>query len=1111
MVTTDIRRFGALLKHYRRAAGLTQEALADRARLSVRGIQDLERGVSRAPRPDTVALLASALGLSTDERAALGAAARPVPVAPAPVAAGDLVPLIGRDAEVALLERFVVGAAGPPVLLLTGEPGIGKTRLLQAAAARAVARGWTVLAGGCQRRGGQAPYAPLLDALARHLHTVRPERLRDTVAGCAWLARLLPEFAPILEPPPVGTLSPEQERRLMFAAVARLLSNVAGPAGTLLALDDLQWAGPDALDLLSALVHAPLSPLGYGEVGVGTGLDGTGGGGAGGGPLRVVGAYRDTEVGPGDPLGLLAADLAQARLLQQRALGPLGREEAAALLDDLLGADAAGTAEGVLERADGMPFYLVSYAQALRSAPAPPMGAGARAAPQATVPWDVAQGVRQRVALLPAAARETLGAAAVVGRSAGAALIAAALERSVGEALDGLEMACRARLLAEDGDDAYAFAHDVIREVVEGDLSAARRAALHRRIAEALERGHGRRDDGGVQVAPELLAYHHGAGGDAAAAARAAEEAGDRAWGQRAPAAAEGSYGEALGHLEGLGPAAARAALRMREKLGEMRYQTGRYAEAADAWGPAVEAYRAAGDWENLGRAAARLAWAHARRGAPDAGLALLAALPSGLAPNTRAGTGETPSSDVTTAAAHAGMAAILLVAGRYDEALSASERACALARGGGGQPERARADGLRLDLLDLMGRLGDALALGREVLPLAEAADDPDMLLRLHRNLAYVHARRGDLAASRAHLARALEVATRLGDPAQWAYTLALGARVAVVSGDWVAAQSALDEAAATLRADERSWYAPYIPGYRAFLALAVGDRTGAAAEVAEAEAALVGSGNLQARRTAAAVAAELDILAGWPEAAVARLTPLLDRPGLEESDVTELLPTLAWAQLEQGHATEADATVERALARARREGMRPVLVEALRVGALVALHRGDDDAAARDLREGLALAREMPYPYAEMRLLQVEASLRARRGEDAAARCYAEAARAIQARLGADLAASRPAPPPATAPIGATPAQVEAADGAPEGRRARLSPTERQDWIVARLRAGEALSPRAYVAALGLERRTAIRDLHTLEERGLIEARGTTKDRRYIMRHNRDERSHP
>jgi len=81
-------------------------------------------------------------------------------------------------------------------------------------------------------------------------------------------------------------------------------------------------------------------------------------------------------------------------------------------------------------------------------------------------------------------------------------------------------------------------------------------------------------------------------------------------------------------------------------------------------------------------------------------------------------------------------------------------------------------------------------------------------------------------------------------------------------------------------------------------------------------------------------------------------------------------------------------------------------------------------------------------------------------------------------------------------------------AANSAPRGRERRLSPTERQAWVVARLRAGEALSPRAYVAALGLERRTAIRDLRELEERGVIVARGTTTDRRYILRPASDER---
>jgi transcriptional regulator with XRE-family HTH domain len=273
MTTAPAPRFGALLKHYRRAAGLTQEALAEQARLSVRGIQNLESGVSQTPRPDTVALLATALALAPEERAELLAAARRPPrraLPPAPSAVGPtvasfaaeaLVPLVGRQRELALLAQFLAGAGGRgravPLLLLAGEPGIGKTRLLQAVAQQAVAQGWGVLAGGCHRRGGQEPYAPLLDALAQHLHTQTPVRRRAALAGCAWLVRLLPELAEVLEPLPSGTLTPEQERRLMFGAAARLLANVAGPAGTLLVLDDLQWAGPDALDLLATLVRTP--------------------------------------------------------------------------------------------------------------------------------------------------------------------------------------------------------------------------------------------------------------------------------------------------------------------------------------------------------------------------------------------------------------------------------------------------------------------------------------------------------------------------------------------------------------------------------------------------------------------------------------------------------------------------------------------------------------------------------------------------------------------------------------------------------------------------------------------------------------------------------------
>ena len=198
--------------------------------------------------------------------------------------------------------------------------------------------------GGCQRRGGQEPFAPLLDALIQYLQAAGPARIRGALSGCAWLVRVLPELAGDLEPLPDGILAPEQERRLIHAAVGRLLRNLAGSAGTLLVLDDLQWAGPDALDLIHTLARAPMTPV------------------------RIVGAYRDTEVRPADPLGILLADLAQARLVRQHRLGPLTPAEAAALLADLL-VDAPGAGSEHIQRvvrsAGGTPFFLVSYAQAL--------------------------------------------------------------------------------------------------------------------------------------------------------------------------------------------------------------------------------------------------------------------------------------------------------------------------------------------------------------------------------------------------------------------------------------------------------------------------------------------------------------------------------------------------------------------------------------------------------------------------------------------------------------------------------------------------------------------------------------------------------------------------
>ncbi len=260
MSTTGHPIFSVLLKRFRRTAGLTQEALAARAGYSAVYVSMLERG-QRQPLPATVQLLATALNLAPHDRELLLTAARGRDGAADRRATrrDTTQPVIGRARELGAIETQLIGAS-PPVLALAGEPGIGKTRLLREAVARGAAYGWRVLHAGCQRRGGQDLYAPLLGAIEQYVrdaHAREPERLRVALRGCAWLARLLPELAEDeLEPLPAWTVAPEQERRLVADAVSLFLSNVAGPAGTILALDDLQWAGLDALDLLTALVRS---------------------------------------------------------------------------------------------------------------------------------------------------------------------------------------------------------------------------------------------------------------------------------------------------------------------------------------------------------------------------------------------------------------------------------------------------------------------------------------------------------------------------------------------------------------------------------------------------------------------------------------------------------------------------------------------------------------------------------------------------------------------------------------------------------------------------------------------------------------------------------------
>jgi predicted ATPase/DNA-binding XRE family transcriptional regulator len=975
MATASSLTFGTLLKRYRLAAGVTQEELAAQAGLSPRGISDLERGARRSPRRETVQLLAEALHLSAAERSLLEAAARqrgtPVAQAPggsgAPAAGGASAPtLVVRTRELAQLVHLL--ADGPPVLLVAGEPGIGKSRLLQVGIERAEREGWTVLSGGCHRRSGQEPYAPLVGALADSLRRQSPTQQRRHLQGCARLVGLLPELAETGKlPQPAWTLSPEQERRLMFGAVARYLVNVSGPAGTLLVLDDLHWAGPDALDLLQALVGSQTERT-----------------------LRLLAAYRDTDLTPQDPLALFAADLTREGRAARAFLAPLEESEATTLLAELLAQTAHADPHlrhQVLERAGGVPLFLVCCAQALSTGHLSWNGAS-------HVPWTLREAILQRVVALPEAAQQVLRLAAVVGRRVLRALlmaVAARIDLAEEVVLEALEGCDRARLLVETGDDAYQFTHDLIREVLLADLGTARRALLHRRVAEALEQE--------TSAPPlETLAFHYSQSGATDKVISYLERGGDAARARYAHAEAAEAYREVVSRLE----AAARAveAARVREKLGEVLTLLAHYDEALEALEAAAACYALAGDRESEVRTLAQFGQLHRWRGTAQEGLQRLLPLAETLplaAPSPAA------------ASLYVALTHLYLGTGQYQSQLAMADAAVTVAQALGDDRMRTVAQGRRGSALLALGRVEEAhQVLSEEVIPLAEATGDAQTWRLNYSNLVRIAICRGDFVQARDYVERALIHAEQPGDREGLAFLAPQRGLLAFLLGDWKRARADFQRAAGLV---PMGAVAIYPRGSLGLLSLAEGDEGAASAHFTEALAVAERHHDLWALRWLQGSLAERDLLAGQPQEARARLAPLLDLANLEESglDVRQLLPLLAWIDIELGELRRAEQLLTPLLAATRAAQLRLVLCDALRVQGLLATRQGRWHGAEEALEEALSQARTFPYPYGEAKILMWSGYLLLQRDDREQAQQRFEAARAILERLGERLYARR------------------------------------------------------------------------------------------------------
>ena len=341
-------------------------------------------------------------------------------------------PLVGRDDALgALTTAWAQTSDGTRRLaLVSGEPGIGKTRLAAELVARVQAGGGAALAGRCTPEG-HIPYAPFAEALGGLAAAVGPAALADAVgAQSGELARLVPSLSGA---PPPG--DPDGARHRLLAAVDAALVAVARTGGLVLVLDDLHWADEPTLGMLAHVAGAPERAR-----------------------LLVVATLRTTESRAAPALASLLASLRRDPAVLDLRLDGLS-PEAAALLADAAGAGGHGAA--IAARAGGNPLLVEELARA----GVEPDG----------VPSGVRELVAERVGRLGDPAAAVLATAAV----AGAEFDLVTVERVAGDgALDALEAAVAAGLLTEmDGRPGrFAFTHALVRDAVASSLSAARRA-----------------------------------------------------------------------------------------------------------------------------------------------------------------------------------------------------------------------------------------------------------------------------------------------------------------------------------------------------------------------------------------------------------------------------------------------------------------------------------------------------------------------------------------------------------------------------------------------------------------------------------------------------------
>jgi DNA-binding CsgD family transcriptional regulator/Tfp pilus assembly protein PilF len=481
--------------------------------------------------------------------------------------------VIGRVQELTtlrlLVDRVHDGAA--QVALLSGEAGIGKSRLVTEVKTSAEAFGFLLLEGQCFQTDSASPYAPLLDLFRAYFARQVPTSLLDPMHSFAsTLLRVLPELA-LLFPdlatlPTPSSVDPEEEKRRLFAALTHFVTEQAAQHPVLLVVEDIHWCDDLSLDLLLHLARRCRQV-----------------------PLLLLVTYRSDELQP--RLRQWLALLDRERLAQEFALKRLSRTEVAdmlrAMLETKRGVD-TDLLDTLYTRSEGNPFFVEELLKSLITTGELVLtnGTWKRTTQRAPVPRSVHEAVQQRAVYLSTDAKRLLTLAAVAGRRFNVTLLQEMMHCDEAHLLALLKEVMAAQLVVEEAIDQFAFRHALTQQAITASLLLRERQGLHRSLAETLERLFTASPTSRERYLEEL-AYHSSEAGMWEQALTYAQEAGEKAltlYAQRAAIDHFTRAVEAAHHLSQTPPASLYLARgQAYETLGDFERARGDYERALDA------------------------------------------------------------------------------------------------------------------------------------------------------------------------------------------------------------------------------------------------------------------------------------------------------------------------------------------------------------------------------------------------------------------------------------------------------------------------------------------------------------------------------------------------